>query len=101
MSYWNRIDHPRFYGRVQDSEMTRQMPEDLAPLAYYLVRECGMAIEGIYLENYRSPERVVVMDHALPLDELQRAFPAREGIRYTDWGVISDATFSQLVGPQD
>jgi hypothetical protein len=100
VSYWEKIEHPRFYGRVQEAEIARQMPEDIAPLAYYLVRKHGMAITGIYLENYKSPERVVVMDRTLPLDELQAAFPPTHGLRYTDWGVISDVTFSQLVGPQ-
>jgi hypothetical protein len=100
MNYWDKIEHPRFYGRVRDSELAAHLPEDLAQLANYLVTDHAMTMEGLYLENYRAPERVLVMNGPLPLMALKEAFPAKNGLRYTEWGVISDKSFSQLVGPQ-
>ena len=76
------------------------MPDDLALMVEYLVREHRMAMTGLYLANYKSPERVVVMDRPLPLDALQRAFPPNDRLRYTDFAVLSDVTWSELAGPQ-
>lgn len=100
MSYWDKIDHPRFFARVRESEVASRMPSDLAPLVDYLVREHGTRVSGLYLENPKSPEVVVVMDRALPLDVLRRAFPGADRLRYTDHDVQSDLTWSRLVGPQ-
>lgn len=101
MSYWDLIDHPRFYAKVRDQEVVRRMPEDLTPLVEYLALEHGMAMSGLYLANYKAPELVVVMDRALPLDALRRAFPPTARLRYTDHAVLSDATWSELAGPQN
>lgn len=98
MSYWSKIDDPRFFGRVRDEEVERQMPADLRPLVRYLTEAHGMAVEAIYLQNYRLPEKVVVMAGSLPVAELQAKFPAGDGLRYDDWGATSDTTFSLLRG---
>ena len=100
MSYWDFIDHPRFYAKVRDEEVAQRMPEDLLPLVDYLVREHGIGVSGLYLANYKAPELVVVMDRPLPLDAIRRAFPPTTKRRYTDHAVLSDTTWSELTGPQ-
>ena len=101
MTFWDKIDHPRFFGRVRDEEVAAQMPADLKPMVEHLVHEHRMAMTGLYLANYRSPELVVVMNEALPLDALRRVFPETDRLRFTEFAVLSDVTWSELAGPQD
>lgn len=100
MTYWDKIAHPRFFARVRASEVATHMPNDLAPLVDYLACEHGARVSGLYLENPKSPEVVIVMDRALPLDVLRREFPGTDRLHYTDYEVLSDLTWSRLVGPQ-
>ena len=100
VSYWSQIDHPRFFGRVNEQEVERQMPADLRPLVRYLTAVHGMAVEAIYLQNYKLPEKVVVMTGSLPLADLQAHFPAASGLRYDDWGATSDSSYSLLRGSE-
>jgi hypothetical protein len=76
------------------------MPRDLAPLVDYLARQCGMQLEGLYLENYKAPDTVVVMKGPLPIDLLKSQFGGIEGLRYEGCKVISDLSFSSLEGSE-
>lgn len=92
------ISHAYRYARISDDRIDKYMPQDLAPLVAYLVKHCGMKLEGLYLENYKAPETVVVMDGLLPIDLLKSQFGDIEGLRYGETAVISDRSFSSLEG---
>jgi hypothetical protein len=60
-----------------------------------------MQLEGLYLENYKAPDTVVVMKGSLPIDLLKIQFGSIEGLRYEGAKVISDKTFSSLEGASE
>lgn len=96
MSYYDVISHDYRFGRVYAHLTEKYMPEDLLPLVAYLQATHGMELDGIYLENYKAPDRVVVVRGALPIEELKSRFPEGNGLRYSPVGVTSDVTFSSL-----
>ena len=67
------ISHSYTFGRVFDDQVDKYMPEDLRPLVDYLIREHGMSLVGIYLQNYKTPDRIVVMSGALPMAALRQS----------------------------
>lgn len=97
MNYYETISHGYRFGRVFDDRVEEYMPDDLRPLVQYLVREHGMELIGIFLENYKAPDRIVVMSGALPMDDLRR-LPESDGLRFTEWRVESDKNFASLEG---
>lgn len=98
MSDYVVISHTYRYARINDDRIDKYMPQDLAPLVDYLTKQCGMQLDGLYLENYKAPDTVVVMKDPIPIDLLKRQFGDIEGLRYEGAKVISDKTFSILEG---
>lgn len=98
MSYYQEISHGYRFGRVYDHLVNERMPVELRPLVDYLMAERGMRLDGIYLENYKAPDTVVVMDGALPMEDLKARFPESTDLRYTDTAVYCDKSFSTLTG---
>jgi hypothetical protein len=100
MSYYEVISQSYRFGRVYDHLIEKHMPEDIKKLVDYLSKEHGLALDGIYLENYKAPDRVVVMKGKLPIEALRAKFPEGNGLRYSETTVISDKTFSSLEGSE-
>ncbi len=98
MSYYRVISKEYRFGRILDDMVEKYMPEDLRPLVEYLISNHGLAFDGIYLENYKTPDRIVVMRGTLPIAELRARFPEGNGLRYGASTVVSDRTFSSLEG---
>jgi hypothetical protein len=98
MDYYETISNDYRFGRVLDHLIERYMPNDLRPLVEYLAAKHGLKVEGIYLENYKAPDRIVVVDGKLPIEDLKSRFPEGNGICYGDGCVQSDKTFSTLEG---
>ena len=96
--FYEDIPHNYRFGRVFDDKIDKHMPTALKPLVDFLVSECGMEIEGIYLENYKAPDTVVVMKGTLPIEILKTRFPEGSGLRYGFSTIGHDETFCTLEG---
>ncbi|MCS4309157.1 hypothetical protein M2404_003520 [Rheinheimera pacifica] len=98
MTYYRVISSNYRFGRVLDEYVNKYMPKDILPLVEYLRSEHGLELDGIYLENYKSPDRIIVMKGMLPIEDLRVKFPEGGGLRYGNGVVVSDASFSSLEG---
>lgn len=98
MSHYTVIPNAYRFARINDDQVGKYMPSDLAPLANFLIESCGMQLDGIYLENYKGPDTVVVMRGKLPIDALKGRFDTVEGLRFGVDCVVSDMSFSSLRG---
>lgn len=98
MTYYERISHNYRFGRIYDHLIYEYMPEDIGKIVQYLVSEHGLAVEGIYLENYKSPDLVIVMNGKLPMHDIAVNFRHMKDIRFAEGGIVSDRTYSSLEG---
>lgn len=98
MSYYEIISHGYRFGRVLPEHVEARMPEDLGKIVTFLQNEHGMLLEGIYLENYKSPDSVVVVKGKLPMHQLVSKFSGMPGLRFGEQSIVSDTTFSILEG---
>jgi len=95
---FERINHSGYYGRVRPHRQSHFVPDTLAPLLDYLHQAHGLNIDAIYLENYKSPVATIVMDGALPMDELILRFPPGEDLKYGAGEFWSLSAFTSVQG---
>lgn len=74
------------------------MPEDIGKIVTYLIEEHSMQLDGIYLENYKCPDRIVVMKGQLPIDAIKKQFGKIHGLAFSDSKITSGITYSALEG---
>jgi hypothetical protein len=98
MSYYEVISNEYRFGRVYPHLIQKYMPKDIGQIVQYLTSELGMVLDGLYLENYKTPDVVVVMKGKLPMAAIKERFDNIQGIRFGEHVVVSDATFSSLEG---
>jgi len=98
MSYYEVISHSYRFGRVLPEFVETHMPEDIGKIVAFLQNQHGMLLDGIYLENYKTSDRIVVLKGAHPMRQLVKKFSAMPGLRFKAQSIVSDATFSSLDG---
>ena len=98
MTYYAVISDSYRFGKVLPGHVSEYMPADISELVAYLMESHGMELDGLYLENYKSPDRVAVMTGPLPIEALETRFAHVPGLRFGRNVVISDNTFSSLEG---
>ena len=98
MSYYEIISNEYRFGRVYPHLTQKYMPKDIGKIVQFLTSEFGMTLDGLYLENYKTPDVVVVMKGALPMAAIKERFSNMQGVRFGERVVVSDATFSSLEG---
>lgn len=98
MSYCEVMSNEYRFFRVYPHLIQKFMPKYIGRIVKFLASEFGMVIDGLYLENYKTPDVVVVMSGKLPMAAVKERFGNMRGIRFGERVVVSEETFSSLEG---
>jgi hypothetical protein len=82
MKEYEEISKEFRFGKVKKEFWSKHVQKKVKAIVSYLHEEHGLEIEGIYLENYKSHEPVIVVNGALPTAELIEKFIPSDSLEY-------------------
>lgn len=99
MSHYDIIsDHEYRYAKIHTDQEQAYLPGDLKPVIDFLLNEHGMTLAGVYLENPKFPEVVVVVNGRLPMDLIKTRFTDSPQLRLSARSVVGEITHACLIG---
>ncbi|QSP95503.1 hypothetical protein LPB19_03540 [Marinobacter salinisoli] len=101
MNEYEHISYNYRFGKVYREFWGQHIKNSIEAILVHLKDEHDIEVEGIYLENYRSPEPIIVVNGNLPIAELKRKFSSDSSLSFTDSKVVSSDPWVTIEGQGD
>ena len=101
MTEYEEISKEYRFGRVKKKYWHKYVQKKVKALTAYLLKEHDLEIEGVYLENYRSPEPILVMNGSLPLNEIEAEFGSSSTFEIKNKRIYSTNPWITIEGAQN
>ncbi len=99
MSHYDIISDREYrYAKIHKDQEQAYIPGDLKQVIDFLLNENGHTLEGVYLENPKFPEIVVVINGRLPIDLIRSRFSDSPQVTLSARSVVGEITPSSLIG---
>lgn len=100
MKEYEEISKEFRFGRVKKEFWGKHIQKKVKAIVSYLHEEHGLEIEGVYLENYKSHDPVIVMNGLLPIIEIETKFNPSNSLEYKGNKIYSTTPWVTIEGLQ-
>ncbi|MFW5440517.1 MAG: hypothetical protein ACKE5M_07505 [Methylophilaceae bacterium] len=98
MKEYEEISKEFRFGKVKKEFWNKHIQKKVKAIIAYMQEERGLEIEGVYLENYKTAEPVIVMNGPLPLEAIESKFSSSNTLEYSNNKIYSTTPWVTIEG---